>query len=669
MAARRDLASALLDRALLRLDRWTAALPPSLAARWSALHRRWCQGRERAARAREHFCGPEGSPAFELLAWVLEAYLPGPRRRDVGEVAGEAMLCLYFAARAQDDRVDEGTDRADAFLEHALSARATELLAGVAGRRPSWAAVQASLALDFAEAALDDLTRRTTDAAWDDAAYAAQGRKYNPMTVPLAAVLVGAGRGRRVAALRRAMESLSIGLQLTNDLLGAQHDLTTGQRTPWLSTLRLRPGTDGLEAYLPAVRRALRRGDVSAYVDRIADAFEEGLARCPTPDAPRLRRHLRARREALAQRVIGLQLRALVGVPEVVADIEVTRRCNLRCPACFVFAQEPPHGWLPDLPVDTLLAIVDELGGYRAHLHLTGGEPFLYRGFWEVIARAAEVGVEDVLINTNGAFVDAAAVARLAACGVPVRLMVSIDGPDDVQETARGPGMTRKALDAIRHAWSAGVAAVPATIMTEELVASGIDAWFDRLAGELPGLDALVLWPLTLRPDVTLPPGGGGSPLSSARHPQAARQIAALHRRGVKVTVADHPVINPLLAREGVPREKLWQCNAGRGRFSVQADGTLGPCHPFRLPLGTLGEGGVEGFVARVLAHPTYQRLGRRENEGCVTCDERPVCGSCQAAVVAAGHPVFGHDGFCRTFPEGDEVAPPRALRRLPVVG
>lgn len=661
-----DLATRLLHASLARFAAWSAALDPSLAALLGGVRDAWLQGAPLAARAAEHFVGPRGSPGFVLLAWALES-LAGPRQRDRwGAPAGEAMLCWYFAARAQDDRVDEGADRRLAYLEHALVARATHLLAEASGDAAHFLAVNAALVEDFSEASLrDHALRASPSAEWTDDAFALQGRKYHPITACLAAVALRAGHPSLVAHLRARVERLGVGLQLTNDLFGAAHDLATGQRSPYLAALRVAVPS-APEALAPAVRRALRRGDVAAFTARIARSFEEALTAHPALRSKRLARHLDARRAALAAHQVELGLTAMLSGPELVADLEITRRCNLRCPACFVFAQEETGTPLAELSTVLVFELLDELAGYRTHVHLTGGEPFVHRGVWEILARAEALGFDDVLINTNGAYLDDEAARRLGAMRVPVKLLVSIDGPGDTQEVSRGPGMTRAALDAIRRAWAHGVDATPATILTAELVDDGVDAWFDRLAGELPGLARLVLWPLFLRPGAALPPGCG-SMLDTGRHHVAARQIAALVRRGLDVTVADYPVLNPLLARAGVPVEKLWQCNAGRGRLSVQADGLVGPCHPFRLALDRVAPGAVAGFVDRTLAHPSYKRLGRRDHDGCATCDDRPICGNCQAVVVGTGHALFSHDGFCRTL--GDEGTPDEpARRRLRVV-
>jgi radical SAM protein with 4Fe4S-binding SPASM domain len=267
--------------------------------------------------------------------------------------------------------------------------------------------------------------------------------------------------------------------------------------------------------------------------------------------------------------------------------------------------------------------------------------------------------MSEVLINSNGSLLNEKRLERLAALPLRVRLLVSIDGPPGVQETARAPGLTKKALDAIRNATRMGIAAEPATILTSELVEYGVDRWFEYLTEELGRQPAMVLWPIFLYPDTQLSVDQGGSVLDGPHLWAAARQVAKLMLASAEVVVADYPVINPLLARLGVPTERLWQCNAGRGRLSVQADGLLSPCHPFRLELGQVTETTVRGFVDRILQHSDYQRLGKREHEGCGTCPEQEICGNCQAAVVGKGHQLFANDHFC------DTVIGPLAERHL----
>jgi radical SAM protein with 4Fe4S-binding SPASM domain len=659
----REYAEALLKVSFDRFDRFSDTLPLPLGNLLDGVRTRWLGCTPGSEPVTSFFLGAGGTPAFQLLAWLAESIDPAPQNWDgLVEAAGEGMLCLYFSVRCQDDRVDEAANPKLTYLEGALTARAVQLLVGVAGDASAMLAEWESFTRKFGEAAHRDAELRSADhSIWDDEAIALQGHKYLPMALPLAALLLGAGRSSALPAMYQTVERLGVGLQLTNDIYGVHRDLATRQGSPFLADLDLEPGRSAPYNLYPSIRRSLRNGKFQRTFELAADALRSGLEPLAGFSSPRLAQHVEQRVLELEANHRRMSMAALFQVPELMADIEITRRCNLRCPACFVFAQEEDdrNDKLPELPTATLLALVDELSGYQTHLHLTGGEAFLHRGIWDMLEHAAKRGMPEVIINTNGSLLNEQRLARLAALPLRVRLLVSIDGPPGVQETARAPGMTKKALDAIRNATRLGIIAEPCSILTSELVDYGVDRWFDYLTGELGRAPALTLWPIFLYPDTKLSLDQGGSVLDGAHLWAAARQVAKLMLASFQVTVADYPVINPLLARLGVPAEQLWQCNAGRGRISVQADGLLSPCHPFRLDLGQVTETSVRGFVDRILQHTDYQRLGHREHEGCVTCPEQAICGNCQAAVVGKGHALGANDHFC------DTVIGPLAERHL----
>ncbi len=634
----------LFEAAMARLEQRAAGFPPALAGLWREVVADW-RARLPDGHPGEMFRAPTGTPALTLLLAVSEERTGSEGRL----LAAEAMLAAYFAVRCQDDVIDAGASVTRLYLQAALSDHALGRLVTLSADPAAMVSAWAALSVDFADAALCDARLRADFSAdWSAAELALLGRKYLPMVGPLHALLLAEGRCDQADALRAGVEALAVGLQMTNDLLGERTDLAEGVRSPWLAALGLSPLSHTADDLTPGLRRALQSGALAAWFTRIRASLDEAQALLSPLCSPRLPTHLDARRAALTALETRLSLRAALLAPRVNLDIELTRRCNLRCAACFVFAQEPDLSDLDELPTELVMSVLDELAGFRALLHLTGGEPFLHPGIWTILSRAAELGVEGILINTNGTRLDADAIARLAALPVPVRLLVSIDGPPGVHETSRGRSTTEQALGAIRDCVAAGVDAQPASILTAELVAYGVDRWQDWLTDVLGAALHLTLWPLFLKPTAALPHGAVGHMLSPAQLRLAADQLAPRMLAGAPgITVADYPVINPLLAARGVPHDALWQCDAGRGRLCIQADRTITPCHPFRLQVDTLSPARIDGSITRALRRPICQKLGSRQHEGCSSCEERPICGSCQAVVVGRGHPLFGHDGFC----------------------
>lgn len=631
--------TALLESSLHAVQTWIHALVPGVRgpmdARWQELLTRLSsQGGAQAL-----FLGPEGSPAFVLLDWLGRGL--GSRPEDL-ERAGTAMLALYLAVRIQDDLVDAGRPPQEAYLQQLMSGWAVSLLEGPESAQ-DWQAVMGP----FAAAALEDLSWRSHGLPWTERAMSIQGDKYLPVVLPLLWLARRAGRPELVLELTTLIQTLGRPLQLTNDLLGAARDLEEGQRSAYLATLELDPRQHGVGDLSSAERRSWKSGALRSFVARIdAELGQVASLAATFGFGPELEAHLGTRRSALSRRALRLSTRTAFGGQYLMADIELTRRCNLRCPDCFVFAQEADMNALDELDPSLVMALLEELSGYQTDLHLTGGEPFFYPAIWEVLEAADRLGFSKILINTNGGLLGDEELARLGAMRASVHLMVSIDGPPGVHERVRGQTQTEKALRALRLAPKHGVNATPATILTGDLLDFGVEAWGDWLAERIEGWREMTLWPLFVAPEAVH--HGAGRPLSTEDLDRTARQCAALYHQGRRVVVADYPVVNPMLQHYGVPAESLWQCTAGVSRICVQADKSVTPCHPFRRALAQVDHHSVRGFVQRALGHPDAHVMGARMHTGCGSCEHKNVCGNCQAAVVGLGHPFGGNDARCR---------------------
>lgn len=129
----------------------------------------------------------------------------------------------------------------------------------------------------------------------------------------------------------------------------------------------------------------------------------------------------------------------------------LTERCNLACAHCF--GSYPTRR---EMPLPDVLRLIDELiaGGGRS-LVLSGGEPLLYAGLEEVVAR---IGKRiPVQFCTNGMLLDAR-LARLFARELKPSFQVSLDGDTaEIHDAIRGPHAFAGALRGIRHLQEAGL--------------------------------------------------------------------------------------------------------------------------------------------------------------------------------------------------------------------
>jgi len=88
----------------------------------------------------------------------------------------------------------------------------------------------------------------------------------------------------------------------------------------------------------------------------------------------------------------------------ILSIIDVTNRCNLRCPICF--ANAASAGYEYELTLDAIKGIIDNLSENRPvsvkALQLSGGEPTLRNDLPDIVKYAHAKGIHHVEVNTNG---------------------------------------------------------------------------------------------------------------------------------------------------------------------------------------------------------------------------------------------------------------------------
>lgn len=341
-------------------------------------------------------------------------------------------------------------------------------------------------------------------------------------------------------------------------------------------------------------------------------------------------------------------------------DLEVTRRCNLRCDYCFVGWS---RDWTADLPVATALEIIREGAGRFPVLHLTGGEPFAYREIFALIEAGLEHGYEEILINTNGTLLTPEMIGRLAVHRARVAVSVSLDGPAELHDRVRGEGRFGEAALAIEALLGAGIRVTVMAVVTPEVL-RGLSPFLFALEARFPGLGGVTLFPVGVGPAGSQKPGATIRPLSPDEILELALNVALIQKASFPVGIGAYPMVNPVLRSLGVPEAMLYQCTAGRGRICVHADLSVSSCHPVKDPVyGTW----AAGLFDRLPLFPAHGRLARRDFDGCRSCEHQEACGHCRAFVTASGEPFFGNDEICHEVLPGREGGRSRK-RRLPLV-
>ncbi|MEJ2254754.1 MAG: radical SAM protein, partial [Nitrospirota bacterium] len=128
-------------------------------------------------------------------------------------------------------------------------------------------------------------------------------------------------------------------------------------------------------------------------------------------------------------------------------ELQLTRRCNLRCGHCFLGAPSPE-----DLSVRTLRRVLDEFEEMQGlRVILTGGEPLLHPDFQKINELLPRYALRTVLL-TNGVLPGKGVLRGLHVH----ELQVSLDGLHASHDALRGEGTFGKALGTIEEALRTG---------------------------------------------------------------------------------------------------------------------------------------------------------------------------------------------------------------------
>ncbi len=146
--------------------------------------------------------------------------------------------------------------------------------------------------------------------------------------------------------------------------------------------------------------------------------------------------------------------------------LEVTGRCNLKCPFCFAAAQA--HGRDPDLAtIEAWYRSLRSMGG-PFNIQLSGGEPTVRDDLPAIVALARSVGFDFVQLNTNGVRIaqDEPYLVRLKQARLSC-VFLQFDGiSDSVYERLRGARLLeiKKAAIARCAEHGLGVVLVPTVV-------------------------------------------------------------------------------------------------------------------------------------------------------------------------------------------------------------
>ena len=142
------------------------------------------------------------------------------------------------------------------------------------------------------------------------------------------------------------------------------------------------------------------------------------------------------------------------------AIIDVTNRCNLRCPVCF--ANASAAGYVYEPTAEQITGMLENLHANKpvpaTALQFSGGEPTIRNELFDFIRKAKEIGFKHVEVNTNGVRIaqDPEYAKKLKAAGVST-IYLQFDGlTPDVYKFIRGLDLLDTKMKAVENLRQAG---------------------------------------------------------------------------------------------------------------------------------------------------------------------------------------------------------------------
>lgn len=146
------------------------------------------------------------------------------------------------------------------------------------------------------------------------------------------------------------------------------------------------------------------------------------------------------------------------------AIIDVTNRCNLKCPVCF--ANASAAGYVYEPTAEQITGMLENLRATKpvpaTALQFSGGEPTIRKELCDFVRKAKELGFRHVEINTNGVRIsqDVEYAKQLKEAGVST-IYLQFDGlTSEVYKFIRGVDLLETKMKAVANLREAGIQSV-----------------------------------------------------------------------------------------------------------------------------------------------------------------------------------------------------------------
>jgi MoaA/NifB/PqqE/SkfB family radical SAM enzyme len=265
--------------------------------------------------------------------------------------------------------------------------------------------------------------------------------------------------------------------------------------------------------------------------------------------------------------------------------LEVTTRCTGNCRYCFVRAGRSRYVSLP-LKIAKSAVSEGHSIGYR-RLHITGGEPLLWRGLFPLLDHAYATGYESVFLNTNGLLLSQPAAKKLSTYP-DLAVSITVQGPLKTHDAFRGRGSHARALKGVENALAAGITVDIFTPVCKSLLGDLL-FFAEEIYTRFPTLSCLTLIQLIrVANDVY---DLSAELLDPNDFLKMVQMACMLNLSGRRTEILNNPLAVVASRLMGMPWLPDSPALHRPGRLLIMADRSIGLAHSTRLSFGTYKPG------------------------------------------------------------------------------
>lgn len=322
----------------------------------------------------------------------------------------------------------------------------------------------------------------------------------------------------------------------------------------------------------------------------------------------------------------------------------LTRRCNLRCPHCYLSAGKKEED---ELTTAECLGLLDEMQALGTEMViLTGGEPLLRKDIYDLARGASERGLW-VVMGTNGVLVDDRVAQKMIECGVK-GVGISIDSVDPAKHNSfrGGPNAWEHSVKALEVCKANGL---------EVLVQTTV---MDMNRDEIPQLLEFArergAWSFNLYFLVQTGRGQQMNDLDPERTERLLTELVEVQEsyRPMLVRSKCAPQFKRIAYELGRGGLESGGCMAGTHYCRITPSGDVTPCPYMTVVAGNVRE---RSFTEVWRSSPvlTALRDPSRLKGRCGSCEYNELCGGCRCRAYAGLGDYLEEDPACPYEPTG----------------